>query len=397
MQEYQIESEEAALELIENLTEQAWAEIEGKIMCALKTLIEDLLEQELTRRLNADKYERTDEREGYRGGHYQRGLTSRFGHIGDLSVPRPAAGPAPFTLFDRYERRRWDVDAAIGRLFVLGVSTRRIKGVAKDILGIPVSAQTVSKTTAFLEEELRHYQERELTDDVEFLFLDGISEKVREIGVEKKVMLCAFGVHTGGEKEILSFRMADSEDIPSWKGFLADLKARGLLGKKIKLIISDGNPALLKAISEIYPFHKVQRCIAHRMRNVAVKLRRHNQKPAMDGARLIFGAPNKKEALKRFKAWRSKWIIEEERAVKCLEKGLYNCLHYYDFPEEMWKKIRTTNILERAFREVRRRTNPMGLFPNADSANRIFYGITDFMNDNWRESHLKEISAESLT
>lgn len=389
MQEYQIESEEAALELIENLTEQAWAEIEGKIMCALKTLIEDLLEQELTRRLNADKYERTDEREGYRGGHYQRGLTSRFGHIGDLSVPRPAAGPAPFTLFDRYERRRWDVDAVIGRLFILGVSTRRIKGVAKDIFGIPVSAQTVSKTTAFLEEELRHYQERELTDDVEFLFLDGISEKVREIGVEKKVMLCAFGVHTGGEKEILSFRMADSEDIPSWKGFLADLKARGLLGKKIKLIISDGNPALLKAISEIYPFHKVQRCIAHRMRNVAVKLRRHNQKPAMDGARLIFGAPNKKEALKRFKAWRSKWIIEEERAVKCLEKGLYNCLHYYDFPEEMWKKIRTTNILERAFREVRRRTNPMGLFPNADSANRIFYGITDFMNDNWRESHLK--------
>jgi len=179
MQEYQIESEEAALELIENLTEQAWAEIEGKIMCALKTLIEDLLEQELTRRLNADKYERTDEREGYRGGHYQRGLTSRFGHIGDLSVPRPAAGPAPFTLFDRYERRRWDVDAVIGRLFILGVSTRRIKGVAKDILGIPVSAQTVSKTTAFLEEELRHYQERELTDDVEFLFLDGISEKVR--------------------------------------------------------------------------------------------------------------------------------------------------------------------------------------------------------------------------
>ena len=397
MQEYQIAEEVAALELIENLTERAWAEIEERIMYALKTFIEELLEEELTRRLGADRYERNEERMGYRGGRYRRGLTTRFGHIEDLRVPRPAQGPAPFTLFERYERRRWDVDAVIGRLFLLGVSTRKIKGVAKDIFGIPVSAQTVSRTTAYLEEELKYYQERELADDVEFLFLDGITEKVREIGVEKKVMLCAFGIHEDKRKEILSFRMADSEDLPSWKGFLADLKARGLLGKKIKLIICDGNPALLKAIAEIYPFHKVQRCIAHRMRNVAIKLKRHNQKPAMDEARLIFSAPNKKEALRRFKAWREKWIVEEERAVRCLEKGLYNCLHFYDFPEEMWKMIRTTNILERAFREVRRRTNPMGLFPNADSANRIFYGITDYMNENWRGSHLKEISAEYLT
>lgn len=199
-----------------------------------------------------------------------------------------------------------------------GVSTRKIKGVAKDIFGIPVSAQTVSKTTAFLEEELKYLKERGLSDDVEFLFLDGISEKVREIGVEKKVMLCAFGIHEGGEKEILSFRMADSEDLPSWKGFLADLKARGLLGKKIRLIVSDGNPALLKAVAEIYPFHKVRRLIAHKMRNVTIKLKKHNQKPATDEARLIFSAPNKKEALRRFKAWRSKWIVEEERAVRCL-------------------------------------------------------------------------------
>ncbi len=93
----------------------------------------------------------------------------------------------------------------------------------------------------------------------------------------------------------------------------------------------------------------------------------------------------------------SKWIIEGKRAVRCLKKGLYNCLHPCDFPEEMWKKIRTTNILERAFGEARRRTNPMGIFPNAESANRIFYGVADYMDENWRGSHLKEISAELLT
>ncbi len=141
----------------------------------------------------------------------------------------------------------------------------------------------------------------------------------------------------------------------------------------------------------------MQRCIAHKMRNVAIKLRKHNQKPATGGAKQIFAAPNRKEALRRFKAWRSKWIIEVERAVRCLEKGLYNCLHYYDIPEEMWEKIRTTNVLERAFREVRQRTNPMGIFPNAASANRIFYGTINYMNGNWRGSHLSEISAELLT
>lgn len=102
-------------------------------MGALKTLIKELLEEELSRRPGADRYERTEEREGYRGGRYKRGLTTRFGHIPDLSVPRPAHGPAPFTLFDRYERRPWDVDAVIGELFLLGVSTRKTEGVAKDI------------------------------------------------------------------------------------------------------------------------------------------------------------------------------------------------------------------------------------------------------------------------
>ncbi len=137
--------------------------------------------------------------------------------------------------------------------------------------------------------------------------------------------------------------------------------------------------------------------IAHKMRKVAIKLKRHNRKPATGGARQTFAAPNRKEALRRFKAWRSKWIIKEERAVRCLEKGLYNCLRSCDFPEEMWKKIRATDVLERAFPKVRRRTNPMGIFPNAASASRIFYGTIDYMNGNWRGSHPREISAELLT
>ena len=155
-----------------------------------------------------------------------------------------------------------------------------------------------------------------------------------------------------------------------------DIKSRGLEGKKIKLITTDGNPALLKAIRDIYPFLTVPRCIVHKLRNVSVKLKRVHLKPCMAEAKSIFNAQSRREAIKRFKAWKEKWQVEEERAVRCMEKDFYHCLHYYSFPKERWKKIRTTNLLEREFREVRRRTRPKGVFPNQDSSQRIFYGIT---------------------
>ena len=130
-----------------------------------------------------------------------------------------------------------------------------------------------------MDEELREYQNKPLTDDFSFLFLDGITQKVREIGVEKKIMLCALGLKEDGTKEMLSFRLVDQEDINNWRAFLVDIKSRGLLGKALKLITTDGNPGFLKALKEIYPFFKAQRCIAHKLRNVATKLKRIHLKP----------------------------------------------------------------------------------------------------------------------
>jgi len=210
------------------------------------------------------------------------------------------------------------------------------------------------------------------------------------------MMLCALGMKEDGSRESLSFRMADGEDVASWRAFLVDLKSRGLHGRNLQLITTDGNPALLKAIKEIYPFLKVQRCIVHKLRNVAIKLKRVHLKPCMDGAKDIFNAPSRREAIRRFKTWKEKWQVEEERAVRCMEKDLHHCLHYYSFPKELWKKIRTNNILERDFREVRRRTRPMGVFPNEDSAERIFYGVTNGIHHNGQHP-LPSISAEKLT
>jgi len=129
------------------------------------------------------------------------------------------------------------------------------------------------------------------------------------------------------------------------------------------------------------------------MRNVAVKIRKVNRALCLQEAKLIFAADNRKEALKRFKTWEARWLVEEERAVKCLKKDLFNCLHFYAFPPERWKSIRTTNILERAFREMRRRTRPMNnFFTNEASSDRLMYGISQMLNKNWRAKTLKPIS-----
>jgi len=379
-----------------NVQEEIWKFIAATLKQGLRRLLEGLLEDEVTAKVNARKYERSSRRQGYRGGHYLRDLVTRYGLLEGLRVPRMTEGPMDFQLFDKYERRRPDVDAAIGRLFLQGVSTRRLRRIAEDLFGRAVSATTVSRTTGYLAEELRKYRTQPLTDDYSFLFLDGITQKVREIGVQKKMMLCALGMNEDGRRESLSFQMADYEDVESWRAFLVDLKSRGLQGKSLKLITTDGNPALLKAIKEIYPFLKVQRCIVHKLRNVAVKLKRVHLKPCMDGAKDIFNAASRREAIRRFKTWQEKWQVEEERAVRCMEKDLYHCLHYYSCPKELCKKVRSTNILERDFREVRRRTRPMGVFPNEDSAERIFYGVTKGIHDNGQHP-LPLISAEKLT
>jgi len=211
-------------------------------------------------------------------------------------VPRLLRGRIDFSCFEQDQRRQAAVDAALGQLCLQGISTRKLKAIARDLFGAPVSASPVSKTAAVLDADLQAYRTKPLADDVIFLFLDGLRQKVRELGVVGKVVLCVFGIQADGTKELLSFRLTDAEETQSWKGFLLDLNRRGLKGKALKLITGDGNPALLKALRELYPQRRIQRCIAHKLRNVGVKLKRYQREACMGEAKRIFGAPSRPEA-----------------------------------------------------------------------------------------------------
>lgn len=236
-------------------------------------MIEQALAEELSQRLEAGPYERTDERRGYRNGHDRRQLLTRYGEIADLAVPRAEEGGMAFQTLGRYQRCQVEIDRILGQLFLAGISTRRLRQLsdpAERDYGRRVSATTISKTTAHLAEELEQYRTAPIAnEEVEFLSLDGITERVRELGVERKILLCALGMTAAGKKRILGFRLVDAEDTASWKALLKELKARGLTGKHLRRITVDGCPGLLAALKEIYPFQKVQRCIAHRLSHSA--------------------------------------------------------------------------------------------------------------------------------
>jgi putative transposase len=369
----------------QDLRQQTWESIEGIVALLLKLMFEILLDQAATEQAGAGPYERTGGRKKHRNGRYKRNLTTRFGAIEELMVPRFRQGSLMHSLFAPYQQRTDDVDKALGTLFLNGVSTHKLKAIAEQLTGRPVSAQTVSRIMQKTDQELEQYRTKPIEDTYDYLFLDGIYDKIREIGLERKVLLCALGLTKDGKKELLSFRLVDTESEDNWTEFLIDLKNRGLKGKALRLITTDGNPALKATLKRLFPYKRHQRCIWHKMTNVQAKAKKRNRKALMGQCKMIFAAPTRGEAIHRFKKWKNQWDVEEPAAVKCLAKDLRECLSYHDFPKEHWKSIRTTNILERSFREVRRRTRPMGgTFVNPASADRIYHNVFGLLNNNWK-------------
>ena len=220
------------------------------------------------------------------------------------------------SLFAPYQQRTDDVDKALGTLFLNGVSTHKLKAIAEQLTGRAVSAQTVSMVVQKTDQELEQYRTQPIQDKYDYLFLDGIYDKIREIGLERKVLLCALGMTKDGKKELLSFHLVDSESEANWTEFLIDLKNRGLKGKSLRLITTDGNPALKATLKRLFPYKRHQRCIWHKMTNIQAKSKKRNRKALMGECKTIFAALSRQQAIHRFKAWKQHWDIEEPAAVK---------------------------------------------------------------------------------
>ncbi len=278
-------------------------------------------------------------------------------------------------------------------MFLAGVSTRRVREVLRIVVGETVSPQTVTRVVRSLEEEVRRFQRRRLSDCYCYLLLDGIALKVKgATGVKRRLVLCAYGIRKDGRREMISFRQAGSESEAQWEGFLRDMCERGLEGRELELVVTDGNPGLHRGLETVYPYVARQRCWVHKLRNVATKLPKRTQRECLQGARRIYLAETKREAVLWFREWAREWRSGQPKAVRCLEADLEELLSFLSCPRGHWRKVRTTNAIERAFREVRRRTRPMSCFQNTASVDRIIYGVISHLNKSWEVQPLQQFT-----
>jgi putative transposase len=376
--------------------ESFWVDIKTETLRVVKCLLETSLEAEMIDRLQARWYHRGSTRRGYRNGYYRRNILFDLGLIENLRVPRTREPLEPSKVLERYRRRQANVNRLVRDMFLAGVSTRRVGEVLKPILGKSISAQTVSRITSTLDREVASFLNRPLLDCYRYLLLDGITLKQKTAaGVAKKLVLVAYGITENGLREIIAFSLGTAESEAQWEAFLDNLYKRGLEGKVLELIVTDGCPGLHKALERVYPYVLRQRCWAHKLRNVAAKLPRKIQAECLRGAKLIYLAQTEREARKRYREWAGVWQEQAPKAVACIGKDLEELVSFLGQPKDHWKKIRTTNAIERAFREIRRRTRPMSCFNNSASCRRIVYGVTSYLNAKWKVNPIPHFTQSS--
>lgn len=372
-----------------------WREAQERQRRLVKQLIEGALEAELVELLGASCYRRTELRRGYRNGFYRRDLATQIGIVKGIRVPRARCSLGDRAVFRRYQRRQAQVNALIRDVFLAGVSTRRVGEVLERLLGEPVSAQTVSRVARSLDREVARFHEAPLTDDVRYLMLDGVSMRVKgAAGVKRRLVLCAYGITQRGERQLLAFRLAQGESLAAWEAFLVRLRERGLWGRRLKLVVTDGCPGLHAAVELVYPDIPRQRCWVHKLRNLSNLLKRKQQTTCLTGARAIYQAATRRQAVQAYWAWARTWRSEAPKAVACLERDLDELLSFLACPERHRVKVRTTNAIERAFREVRRRTRPMSCFTNRASCERVIYAVVSHLNKSWEGHLLPEITQQ---
>jgi putative transposase len=348
--------------------------VQERLRQAVRLALISILEEEVTAFIGAEPYERSEQRRDRRNGHYTRDLETSVGPIADLPVPRTRGGYQTH-LFERYHRRRDELDSAIGEMFVKGVSTAKVGQVLETLTGTHPSASTVSRVFHTLETEYEQWKKRKLAERYAYAFADGTYFTVIYNGEGCKMpILAVVGIAVTGEREVLGLRVGDRENQQAWEDLLEDLKHRGV--QAIGLFVSDGNQATLNAISAKFSLAKRQRCVMHKMENVLSYLPAQQHEQVRPELKALFYQKDRAAADQAVAAFVEKYHTVYPTAVACLQRDLEACLTFYAFPKEHWKTIRTNNVMERLFEEVKRRSHQMAAaFRNEDSCVLLFYAV----------------------
>ena len=343
-------------------------ELKDLVRESVEETLNELLEKEAEALTGAGKYERTEDREGYRAGHYERNLTTTSGDV-KLQIPKLKGLKFETAIIERYQRRESSVEEALIEMYLAGVSVRRVEDITEVLWGSRVSPSTISELNKKAYVNIEEWRNRPLTSaSYPYIYLDGIYLKRNWGGeYENIAILIAIGVNDDGHREILGAAEGMKEDKASWLEFMKSLKKRGVRG--VRLIIGDKCIGLEDAATEVFPGAKFQRCMVHFYRNVFSSTPRRLMREVARMLKAIHAQESKESAQQKAeqvaKALRK---MKLDKAAKTVENGIDETLTYMDFPYEHWTRIRTNNTIERLNREIKRRTKVVGTFPDGDSA-----------------------------
>ena len=346
---------------------------------SVRAVAQELMEAEISELIGAQRGERTEDRATHRNGYRPRRWDTRAGEI-ELQIPKIRQGSYFPSFLQPRKRSEQALVSVVQQAYVCGVSTRRVDQLVES-LGLRISKSEVSRISGLLDEQVTAFRQRPLEGRYPYVFVDAKVEKVRDGGrVARKCVVVAHAVHETGRREIIGLDIGAAETEAFWTEFLRSLVARGLVG--VQLAISDAHPGLKAAIARVLAA-SWQRCTVHFLRD----LRGHCRKDQHDalGAliRQIFTAPDGIEARRRLTDAISQLELRLPKVARLLQEAEDDVLAFYAFPAEHWPKLRSTNPLERFNREIGRRTDVVGIFPDDASVIRLVSMLAIEANDEW--------------
>jgi len=359
----------------------------------LNVLVHALMEVEVAAQIGAERYERNTDKTNHRNGYRHREWDTRVGTL-DLRIPKLRKGTYFPSLLEPRKRAEKALLSVVQEAYVHGVSTRKVDELVESLGMKGISKSEVSRICKELDEVVLAFKERPLEGQFPYVWLDATFPKVREGGrVRSMALVVAIGVRETGEREILGFDLGMSEDGPFWVEFLRKLVSRGLHG--VQLVISDAHEGLRGAIEQVLTGAVWQRCRVHFMRNVLSQVPKSSQSMVSSIIRTIFEHQTQEEAILQLRQVVNQLHGKFPKAMEILEQAESDVLAYMAFPKEHWRQIHSTNPLERLNREIRRRSDVVGIFPNRESAIRLIGAILMEQQDEWTVSR-RYFSKESM-
>ena len=359
----------------------------------LKMLAEAFMDLEIKDQTGAELYERSGERQSYRNGYRERIWDTRAGTV-PLRIPRLRMGSYFPSLLEPRRRAERALLAVIQEAYVLGVSTRKMETLVQALGMEGISKSEVSRICGELDEEVNKWRQRPLEGEYPYLWLDATYVKVREGGVVmSQAIVIAYGVRETGEREVLGIDVGLGEDGAFWTEFLRGLISRGLRG--VRLVISDAHLGLREAIGTVLGGAAWQRCRVHFMRNALSRVPRAAQNEVAATIRSIFAQPDKENAHRQLRFVADQLRPRHYRVAELLEETEEDLLAHMWFPREHWRKLHSTNPLERVNKEIKRRTNVVGIFPNRNAVIRLVGALLMEQQDEWT-SVRRYLSMESM-